>query len=172
MEKGKTGTRSAFPGVNAWATEKAPIRYRFIVLRVDFFVHLNHPSFSRSFVMLKLRTVAGLVLLTALVVFVGCSQEQPKSAPSGDQKAADQKSADAATAEKTTADLPGLKDLSPEDLAAVKKQKVCPVSGELLGEMAKPYKVTIKGQTIFLCCSGCEDDLKKDPDKYLAKLKK
>ena len=122
--------------------------------------------------MLRLRTVAGLCLFTVLVVIAGCSQEQPKAAPVA-PKADDQKTESTAPAEKTAAELPaGLKDLSPEDLAAVQKQKVCPVSGEALGAMGKPVKVTVKGQTVFLCCSGCEDDLKKDPDKYLAKLKK
>jgi YHS domain-containing protein len=120
--------------------------------------------------MLKLRTVAGFVLLTSLFVFAGCSQEQPKapSTPSPEQKAADQGPA----ADKSTEDLPGLKDLSPEDLAAAKKQEVCPVTGEKLGSMGKPYKVTVKGQTVFLCCDGCEEAITKDPDKYLAKLKK
>ena len=127
--------------------------------------------------MLKLRTVAGLCLFAVLAVLAGCSKEEPKAAPVApkveDQKTEDQKTESAAPAEKTAAELPeGLKDLSPEDLAAVQKQKVCPVSGEALGAMGKPVKVTVKGQTVFLCCSGCEDDLKKDPDKYLAKLKK
>jgi YHS domain-containing protein len=127
--------------------------------------------------MLKLRTVAGICLFATLAFCVSCSQEQPKATPAapqaGEQKTADQKAEPAALDEKTAAKIAeNLKDLNPDDLAAVKKQKVCPVSGELLGEMAKPYKVTVKGQTIFLCCSGCEDDLKKDPDKYLAKLKK
>jgi Cu(I)/Ag(I) efflux system membrane fusion protein len=121
--------------------------------------------------MLRLRTVAGLCLLAALVVFAGCAKEESKTPPAT-PKAEEQKT-DSASAEKTAAELPdGLKELSPEDLAAVQKQKVCPVSGEELGAMGKPYKVTVKGQTVFLCCSGCEDDLKKDPDKYLAKLKK
>jgi YHS domain-containing protein len=66
----------------------------------------------------------------------------------------------------------GLAELSEADRALALKQKVCPVSGELLGSMGKPFKVTVKGQTFFLCCDGCQDDLKKDPDKYLAKLKK
>ncbi len=35
----------------------------------------------------------------------------------------------------------------------------------------KPVKITVKGQTVFLCCAGCEESIKKDPDKYLAKLK-
>jgi YHS domain-containing protein len=117
-----------------------------------------------------------LYLFAALFVLAGCSQEQPKTVPApkaGDQKATDKTTDAAAPADATAAELPdGLKDLSPEDLAAVQKQKICPVSGQALGSMGKPYKVTVKGQTVFLCCDGCEDDLKKDPDKYLAKLKK
>jgi YHS domain-containing protein len=52
-----------------------------------------------------------------------------------------------------------------------RKQGVCPVSGEPLGSMGKPVKVTVKGQTVFLCCPSCEEDLRKEPDKFLAKLK-
>lgn len=126
--------------------------------------------------MLRLRTAAGFCLFAALVVFAGCAKEQSRPAPAApkanEQKAADQKTDTAAT-DKTAAELPdGLKELSPEDLAAVQKQKICPVSGAELGSMGKPFKTTVKDQTVFLCCSGCEDDLKKDPDKYLAKLKK
>ena len=36
--------------------------------------------------------------------------------------------------------------------------------------MGVPYKVTLKGRTVFLCCVGCEEKLKKNADKYLAKL--
>ena len=78
----------------------------------------------------------------------------------------------AAPAEKQEPKPAGLAELSPEDRAAAEKQKICPVSGEPLGSMGKPVKVTVKGQTVFLCCAGCEDAIKKDPDKYLAKLKK
>lgn len=122
--------------------------------------------------MLKLRSVAGLCLFAALAVFAGCSKEQPKASPVV-PKTADQKAEPTVPAETTAAELPeGLKELSPEDLAAAQKQKVCPVSGEALGSMGKPVKVTVKDQTVFLCCSGCEEAIAKDPDKYLAKLKK
>jgi len=63
-----------------------------------------------------------------------------------------------------------LAKLSPEDAASAKKQRVCPVSGEMLGEMGPPFKVDVKGQSVWLCCDGCEEDLLADPDKYLAKL--
>ncbi len=69
-------------------------------------------------------------------------------------------------------ELEGLAELSPEDRALAEKQDICPVTGEKLGSMGKPYKVTVKGQTVFLCCDGCEAKLLKEPDKYLAKLKK
>ena len=62
--------------------------------------------------------------------------------------------------------------LSPEERALAAKQKVCPVSGEPLGSMGTPLKITVKGQDVLLCCSGCESKIKEDPDKYLAKLPK
>jgi hypothetical protein len=63
-----------------------------------------------------------------------------------------------------------LAQLSSEDRVLAEKQKVCPVSGKPLGSMGKPIKITVKDRTVFLCCPGCEDAIKKDPDKYLAKL--
>ncbi|OHB67175.1 MAG: hypothetical protein A2V70_15815 [Planctomycetes bacterium RBG_13_63_9] len=70
-----------------------------------------------------------------------------------------------------------LAGLSAEDRAAVEKQRTCPVSGGLLWGMGKPYKVSVTGsdgqeRAVFLCCQGCEDAIKKEPDKYLVKLEK
>jgi YHS domain-containing protein len=61
--------------------------------------------------------------------------------------------------------------LSDADRTAAEKQRVCPVSGDVLGAQGKPYKVTVKGQTVFLCCPACEEQLQKNPDEYLAKMK-
>jgi YHS domain-containing protein len=61
-------------------------------------------------------------------------------------------------------------ELSEADAALAKQQRVCPVSGDVLGAMGKPYKVTLQGKTVFLCCSGCEEELRKNPEKYLSKL--
>ena len=57
------------------------------------------------------------------------------------------------------------------DRATAEKQEICPVSGGKLGSMGMPYKVTVEGQDVFLCCKGCEGAIKEDPQKYLAKLK-
>ncbi len=62
--------------------------------------------------------------------------------------------------------------LSEAEQAAARAQKTCPVSDDPLGAMGKPYKVTVNGQDVFLCCQHCEAAITEDPDKYLAKLAK
>jgi hypothetical protein len=63
-----------------------------------------------------------------------------------------------------------LAKLSDADRQAAKEQRICPVSGELLGSMGAPVKVHVKDRDVFICCDGCEEDLKKNPDEFLAKL--
>ena len=47
----------------------------------------------------------------------------------------------------------------------------CPVSGEKLGEMGKPFTFAYKDQEVKLCCKGCKKDFDKDPEKYIAKIR-
>ena len=47
------------------------------------------------------------------------------------------------------------------DRTAALAQKVCPVTDKPLGSMGKPPKVTVEGQDVFLCCGGCEEELKE-----------
>ena len=47
-------------------------------------------------------------------------------------------------------------------------QRTCPVTGEDLGSMGKPIPVTLKGQTVYVCCRGCAAKSQADPDKTLA----
>jgi hypothetical protein len=61
-------------------------------------------------------------------------------------------------------------ELSADDKAAAEKQQICPVTGEKLFGHGTPVKVTVKDRAVFLCCQPCEETLKGDPDKYLAKL--
>jgi len=51
------------------------------------------------------------------------------------------------------------------------KLTTCPVSGDKLGEMGKPYVFVYQGQEVKLCCSGCKKDFEKDPAKYLKKIR-
>ena len=123
------------------------------------------------------QSVFCLAILGGATMLTGCGGSKDKQDP---QKPA----AAPTTGHKSEKDRPdsgaddnadvatGLAQLSDADRAIAEKQEVCPVSGERLGAMGKPVKITVKGRTVFLCCSGCEPAIKKDPDKYLKKLKK
>jgi uncharacterized protein (TIGR03000 family) len=65
-----------------------------------------------------------------------------------------------------------LTKLDPDDRKAAEAQRFCAVQeGIRLGSMGVPVKVTVKGQTVYLCCSGCEEKAKADPDQTLEKVK-
>jgi YHS domain-containing protein len=51
------------------------------------------------------------------------------------------------------------------------KLTTCPVSGEKLGDMGKPYVFEYKGQEVKLCCKSCKKDFDKDPEKYMKKIR-
>jgi hypothetical protein len=65
-----------------------------------------------------------------------------------------------------------LAKLPETDRLSAEKQHMCPVSGEMLGTMGAPLKVTAKGHDVWLCCEGCKDKLLANPDEYVAKLAK
>ncbi len=50
------------------------------------------------------------------------------------------------------------------------KLTTCPVSGEKLGEMGKPYVFEYKGREVKLCCKDCKSDFEKDPAKFMKKI--
>jgi membrane fusion protein, copper/silver efflux system len=57
-----------------------------------------------------------------------------------------------------------LAKLSDEDRRLAEAQKYCAVlRGKLLGSMGKPIKVMVKGEPVFVCCAGCEDEALEDP---------
>jgi YHS domain-containing protein len=68
---------------------------------------------------------------------------------------------------KQRANLEGLSEKERQEIAA---QKICPMSGMKLAAMGKPYKLTINGRTLWLCCKGCERGVKKDPEAAFKKV--
>jgi uncharacterized protein (TIGR03000 family) len=66
-----------------------------------------------------------------------------------------------------------LAKLGPDDRKATQAQRFCAVQeGVRLGSMGVPVKVMVKGQAVYLCCTGCEDKAKADPDRTLEKVRK
>ena len=48
--------------------------------------------------------------------------------------------------------------------------KICPVTGEAV-DMKNPVTYEYKGKIYNLCCPMCIGEFKKDPEKYVAKVK-
>jgi hypothetical protein len=115
-----------------------------------------------------------LLILGLLTAAGGCGSsrtEQPPQPAQEKMSPADKKAKGAADAMAAGA-AEEYQELTAEDRVAAKKQRICPVTGALLGSMGDPYKIKVKDQTVFLCCQGCVGAILQDPDKYLAKLKK
>ncbi len=102
------------------------------------------------------------------LVLAGCSggDKGPGKAPVADAPATHQ----AAPAGGHDAEVRAERDkLPPEDRALVDAQEWCAIStGERLGSMGPPLKVTVKDQPVFICCKGCQKKALADPDKTLA----
>jgi YHS domain-containing protein len=47
------------------------------------------------------------------------------------------------------------------------RPQFCPVTGAKLGSMGAPVPVSIDGRTIYVCCAGCVEKLKQNPQKHL-----
>jgi heme/copper-type cytochrome/quinol oxidase subunit 2 len=45
--------------------------------------------------------------------------------------------------------------------------KICPVSGEEIGEMGSAVQYEYKGKIYNFCCTGCIEEFKKAPEKYV-----
>lgn len=68
--------------------------------------------------------------------------------------------------------LAALAKLSPEDRKLADSQRYCPVlTQNRLGSMGAPVKITVDGETVFLCCAGCKDNALSDTKSTLAKVK-
>ena len=126
---------------------------------------------------MKLMSKAWWLLLALPQVLVGCQKPVvgAAAAAASDQKAAaadkkDDKKADAEADEKEIKE--NLAKLPDKDRKLAEAQKYCPIEDDnRLGEMGVPVKLTLNGQTVFICCKGCAKQAKADPEKTLAKVK-
>ncbi len=61
--------------------------------------------------------------------------------------------------------------LPEEDRRLAEAQGFCPVlKDSRLGAMGVPVKLLLKGQPVFLCCHGCENNAKANPSNTLARV--
>lgn len=66
----------------------------------------------------------------------------------------------------------GIIKLNSRDRELAQSQEECPISKWALGSAGMPFKITIRGKPIFLCCPRCEAEALADPEKTLATVKR
>jgi hypothetical protein len=106
-----------------------------------------------------------LAALALSVFFAGCSSDKddpPHASPTTGQ----------AAAVKDPKVQANLAKLSPEDRKLAEDQMYCAVDSENpLGAMGVPIKVTVKDETVFLCCKSCKAEALAHPDDTVGKVK-
>lgn len=132
-----------------------------------------------------MRKISSCFLLISALSLAGCGSEpakpvesaNPPAAVAPGEAAAKPAAAPAAPAAKPVAlnaeekaEIAKLADKADQDAALA--QAKCPVSGEPLGSMGVPIKLTAEGKSLFVCCKGCTKDFEKDPKAVFAKLGK
>jgi hypothetical protein len=111
-----------------------------------------------------------LVAISGSLFVAGCTGGTADRPVKGGTTQKDTPSLTASTAEDAKIEA-NLGKLSAEDRKVAEAQKWCAVLNEnQLGGMGVPFKVMIKDQPVFLCCKGCVDNARADPDKTLAKV--
>ena len=67
-------------------------------------------------------------------------------------------------------ELEQITKLAPADQTRAIAQKLCPITGEPLGSMGVPYKLSLAGRDVFLCCIGCESKARSNPESVVEKV--
>ncbi len=60
--------------------------------------------------------------------------------------------------------------VSPSGSAEEAKKELCPVSGEKIEQEGK-YTYEYEGKVYNFCSAGCVEEFKKDPERYIGKMK-
>jgi len=111
---------------------------------------------------------SSFVLVAGLVALVGCQTKTPTPpAATASTKTAP---APAPSAEVDPEVKAALAKLSAEDRKIAEAQKTCPISKEPLGSMGTPVKLTLNGETAFICCKSCQKAAESDPAGTLKKV--
>ncbi len=65
-----------------------------------------------------------------------------------------------------------LSKLPPADRKLAEQQRTCPIlKDSRLGSMGVPVKLSLAGETVFLCCSGCKGQATANPEQTAARVR-
>jgi Cu(I)/Ag(I) efflux system membrane fusion protein len=79
--------------------------------------------------------------------------------------------ANASTYQFTDQELENIAKLDPDRQSLAKAQVWCPVSEMPLGSMGPPFRVDVTGESVVVCCEGCQEPALRNADETLAKIR-
>jgi hypothetical protein len=79
---------------------------------------------------------------------------------------------DFATSRLTPEQLAEIAKLPADDQTLAKQQVLCPVTMEPLGSMGKPLKVSVNGDSVFVCCKGCVKTVERNGAEMLEQVRR
>ena len=110
--------------------------------------------------------IAALVL-TGLISGIPAQQDSAKAQVSKNEAASIVKDSVSKKGEKKHRTTQASDTIKPAPKKALVPQTTCPVMGNAID---KSQYVDYKGKRIYVCCGGCIDAVKKDPETYIKKL--
>lgn len=142
---------------------------RRLALEQQFCPVLSHIRLGAMGVPLKL-DVAGQP------VFICCASCKDKAVDHPQEtlaQVAKLKQGQAETANEETRIAAALAKLDAKDRKLAVAQRYCATQGERsrLGSMGTPVKLTIQGETVFLCCESCRDEARANPERSVERVK-
>lgn len=121
------------------------------------------------------RSVLNLLLLLpfAIVAPLAIAQQADPGDSGGVQATAADVTDNPADQEEAAKIEANLASLSPQDRELAAAQRFCPIILDMpLGAMGPPVKVELNGESLFVCCKGCQKKALADPAKALAVVKR
>lgn len=111
-------------------------------------------------------------LLSVVALTMGCQTQTPPTTTASSPQAAAGKGHEDHQAEAADPKVSAsLAKLNSDDRQLAEAQQFCAVMNhQKLGSMGAPLKFEIKGEPVFICCSGCKARALKNPDETLAKV--
>jgi YHS domain-containing protein len=108
------------------------------------------------------KSLLSVLAILSLLAVSALAQDAPQNKKEEHQGHHNAQSTEKSTAEKTQDPQKGEKQF----LGKGDGIETCPVTGEPID---KEFKSEINGRIVYVCCPGCLDTIKEDPDLYLKK---
>lgn len=66
--------------------------------------------------------------------------------------------------------IKALEKFTDAEKESIRQQQICPIGKQILGSMGPPLKVDLGDRAVWVCCKGCVDNAKENPEQTWATM--